>query len=69
MPPVEAGPLFWQKKKAATKGGLSKVQSVDQRTHLECGVRFRQLRTCRRTRPGQLWANKRHQLEMKEAAN
>jgi hypothetical protein len=22
---------------------------------LECGVGFRQLRTCRRTRPGQLW--------------
>ncbi len=26
---------------------------------LECGVGFRQLRTCRRTRPGQLWANRR----------
>jgi len=24
---------------------------------LECGVGFRQLRTCRRTRPGQLWAH------------
>ena len=34
--------------------GLSKVQSVDQRMRLECGVGFRQLRTCRRTRPGQL---------------
>ena len=33
---------------------LSKVQSVDQRMRLECGVGFRQLRTCRRTRPGQL---------------
>ena len=31
---------------------LSKVQSVDQRMRLECGVGFRQLRTCRRTRPG-----------------
>ena len=35
---------------------LSKVQSVDQRMRLECGVGFRQLRTCRRTRPGQLCA-------------
>ena len=34
----------------------SKVQSVDQRMRLECGVCFRQLRTCRRTRPGQLCA-------------
>ena len=33
---------------------LSKVQSVDQRMRLECGVGFRQLRTCRRIRPGQL---------------
>ena len=33
-------------------GSLSKVQSVDQRMRLECGVGFRQLRTCRRTRPG-----------------
>jgi hypothetical protein len=24
---------------------------------LECGVGFRQLRMCRRTRPGQLWAH------------
>ena len=31
---------------------LSKVQSVDQRMRLKCGVGFRQLRTCRRTRPG-----------------
>ena len=32
---------------------LSKVQSVDQRNApLECGVGFRQLRTCRRTGPG-----------------
>ena len=31
---------------------LSKVQSVDHRMRLECGVGFRQLRTCRRTRPG-----------------
>jgi hypothetical protein len=35
---------------------ISKVQSVDQRMRLECGVGFRQLRTCRRTRPGQLCA-------------
>jgi hypothetical protein len=34
----------------------SKVQSVDQRMRLECDVGFRQLRTCRRTRPGQLCA-------------
>jgi hypothetical protein len=40
--------------------GLSKVESVDQRMCLECGVCFRQLRTCRRTRPGQLWANSRN---------
>ena len=40
--------------------GLSKVQSVDQRMRLECGVGFRQLRTCRRTRPGQLCAKRRH---------
>ena len=38
---------------------LSKVQSVDQRMRLECGVGFRQLRTCRRTRPGQLCAKSR----------
>ena len=37
---------------------LCKVQSVDQRMRLECGVGFRQLRTCRRTRPGQLCAMK-----------
>ena len=36
---------------------LSKVQSVDRRMRLECGVGFRQLRTCRRIRPGQLCAN------------
>ena len=35
---------------------LSKVQSVDQRMRLECGVGFRQMRTYRRTRPGQLCA-------------
>jgi hypothetical protein len=35
---------------------LSKIQSVDQRMR---GVGFRQLRTCRRTRPGQLWAQMR----------
>ena len=35
---------------------LNKVQSVDQRMRLECGVGFRQLRTCRRIRPGQLCA-------------
>ena len=35
---------------------LSKVQSVDQRMRLECGVGFRQLQTCGRTRPGQLSA-------------
>ena len=32
------------------------IQSVDQRMRLECGVGFRQLRTCRRIRPGQLSA-------------
>jgi hypothetical protein len=36
---------------------LSKVQSVDMWMRLGCGCRFRQPRTCRRTRPGQLWAN------------
>ena len=36
---------------------LSKVQWVDQRMRLECGVGFRQLRTRRRTRPGQLCAS------------
>jgi len=35
---------------------LSKVQLVDQRMRLECGVGFRQLRTWRGTRPGQLCA-------------
>jgi hypothetical protein len=35
---------------------LSEVQSVDQRMRLEWDVGFRQLRTCRRTRPGQLYA-------------
>ena len=29
---------------------LSKAQSVDQQMRLQCGVGFRQLRTCRRTR-------------------
>jgi len=33
-----------------------KVQSVAQRMRLECGLGFRQLRTCHRTRPGWLWA-------------
>ena len=41
------------------RAGLSKVQSVDQRMRLECGVGFRQLRTCRRKRPGQLCAKNR----------
>ena len=41
----------------AFPGGLSKVQLVDQRMRLECGVGFRQPRTRRRTRPGQLCAN------------
>ena len=45
---------------ASARAGLSKVQSVDQRMRLECGVGFRQLRTCRRIRPGQLCARKRH---------
>jgi hypothetical protein len=31
---------------------LSKIRWVDQRMRLECDVGFRQLRTCRRTRPG-----------------
>src|ERR1700751_6025913 len=35
---------------------LSKVQWAVQRMCRECGVGFRQLRTCRRTRPGQLCA-------------
>ena len=39
---------------------LSKVQSVDQRMRLACGVGFRRLRTCRRTRPGRYVPNKRH---------
>jgi hypothetical protein len=39
----------------ASAGGLSKVQSVDLRMRMRCGG-FRQLRTCRRTRPGQLCA-------------
>jgi hypothetical protein len=38
------------------RNSASKVQSVDQRMRLERGVGFRQLRTCRRTRPGQLCA-------------
>ncbi len=45
--------------KADTRDGrlsLTKVQSVDQRMRLECGVGFRQLRTCRRICPGQLCA-------------
>ena len=48
---------------------LSKVQSVDQRMRLEGGVGFRQLRTCRRTRPGQLCADTQPTFEMKEPAN
>jgi hypothetical protein len=46
---------------ATTVDWLSKVQSVDQRMRLECGVGVRQRRTCRRTRPGQLCARRRHQ--------
>jgi hypothetical protein len=41
----------------APKTSAAKFQSVDQRMRLECGVGFRQLRTCRRTRPGQLCAD------------
>jgi hypothetical protein len=39
---------------------LSKVLLVDQRMRLECGGGFRQLRTCSRKRPGQLWAKSGH---------
>ena len=39
--------------------GPKQVQLVDQRMRLECGVGFRQLRTCRRIRPGQLCAKSR----------
>ena len=46
---------------------LGKVQSVDQRMRLECGVGFRQLRTCRRTRPGELCATRRHMQRSKTA--
>jgi hypothetical protein len=53
-----------------TSGGaavaLSKVQSVDQRMH-QCGVGFRQLRTCRRTRPGQLCVRSRHMHRSKQS--
>jgi hypothetical protein len=45
---------------SSTPPTLSKVPSVDQRMRLECGVRFRQLRTRRRTRPGQLRAISGH---------
>jgi hypothetical protein len=55
-PPSRPVLFFGKRKKPPLKGGLSKVQSVDQRTRLECGVGFRQLRKCRRTCPGQLWA-------------
>jgi hypothetical protein len=40
--------------------GSAAVFSPGNGCALECGVGFRQLRTCRRTRPGQLCANKRH---------
>ena len=43
---------------------LSKVQSVDQQMRLECGVDFRQLRTCRRIRPRQLCADFRPNWHM-----
>ena len=34
---------------------------------LECGVGFRQLRTCRRTRPGQLWGQIRTPASQQQA--
>jgi hypothetical protein len=43
---------------------LSKVQSVDQRMRLECGVGFRQLRTCRRIRPRQVCARLGHRSSL-----
>ena len=43
----------------------SKVQSVDHRMRLECGVCFRQLGTCRRIRPGQLCAANRRRWPAK----
>ena len=42
--------------KAEFRSVLSKFRWVHQRMRLECGVGFRQRRTCRRIRPGQLCA-------------
>ena len=47
---------------------LSKVQSVDRRMRLECGVGFRQLRTCRRIRPGQLCAKAKNRCAIARCA-
>ena len=48
---------------------LSKVQSVDPRMRLECSAGFRQLRTCRRTRPGQLCAHKRKFIKVRSTCS
>ncbi|OLB69861.1 MAG: hypothetical protein AUI16_27300 [Alphaproteobacteria bacterium 13_2_20CM_2_64_7] len=43
----------------------AQAKSVDQRMRLGCGVGLRQLRTCRRIRPGQLCANFRQSTARK----
>jgi hypothetical protein len=63
-PPAVIAKAVFAPNACLSAGRLSKVQSVDQQMRLECGVGFRQLRTCRRTCPGQLCANKRHRSRM-----
>jgi len=41
----------------------ARFSRLNQRMRLECGVGFRQLRTCRRTRPGQLCAISRRETD------
>jgi hypothetical protein len=47
----------------------SKVPSVDPRMRPECSAGFRQLRTCRRTRPGQLCAHKRKFIKVRSSCS
>ena len=49
--------LSFRRRNSHKVGCGSQRLPVDQRMRLECGVCFRQLRTCRRTRSGQLYAN------------
>ena len=61
--PVDAMRYRWRQLNSSVD--LSKVQSVDQRKRLECGVGFCHPRTCRRTRSGRLCAKERHRVHLR----